>query len=192
MSKEERVYWDTHYRQVNTTEPYPAPDPILFEYVPPLFEQRVHRALDVACGRGQNAIWMAEQGYTVDAVDISRVALSAAQDRATRKGVKSLNILPLDLDIANLDHKAYDLVVVVRFIKRGLIPHLRATVRPGGRIIYQNSNTHLLHDDPDHDAEHLFRIGELVGYFADWNILHRSTDNQTSQLVAVKPADDNA
>jgi tellurite methyltransferase len=190
MSKEERVHWDTHYRQINTTEPYPAPDPLLFEYVPPLFERRVYRALDVACGRGQNALWMAGQGYHVDAIDISRVALSAAQERATRTGVKALSLIPSDLDEAEIEQEAYDVVVVVRFIKRGLIPAIRAAVRPGGRIIYQNPNTHYLHVDPDHDPEQLFRIGELIGYFADWNVLHRSTDNRISQIVAVKPSHD--
>lgn len=187
MSKEERVYWDSYYRRQQGKVEYPAPDPILFEYVPPLFEDRIHRALDLGCGYAQNALWIAAQGYRTDAIDISRVALSVAQARATRLGVRSINLLPLDLDQARLQPQYYDVVVVFRFVKRGLLPTLRASVRPGGRLIYQNPNTRYLHAQPDYDPEQLFRVGELVGYFADWTIRHRSNINGISQIVADKP-----
>jgi tellurite methyltransferase len=188
MSKDERTYWDSHYRRQQGKVAYPAPDPILFEYVPPLFQDRVHRALDLGCGYGQNALWIAAQGYHTDAIDISRVALSAAQARATREGIRDINLLPLDLDNAQLQPRYYDVVVVFRFVKRGLMPALRATVRPGGRVIYQNPNTRFLNHDPNYDPEQLLRVGELIGYFADWTIRHRSNINGMSQLVADKPS----
>jgi tellurite methyltransferase len=187
MSFDERVYWDSFYRKRRGSRDNPAPDPILFEYVPPMFEKRVYRALDLACGYGQNALWMAGQGYRTDAIDISRVALAVAQVRAARAEVKYLNLMPLDLDEAELQPSYYDVVVVMRFIKRGLMPLVRRSVRPGGRVIYQNPNTQYLHKYPDHDPEQLVRVGELTGYFADWNILHDSNVNGVSQLVATKP-----
>jgi tellurite methyltransferase len=188
VSTTDRNYWDHYYRLQKGTRDYPAPDPILFEHVPPQFESRPYRALDLACGYGQNALWMASQGYTTDAIDISRVALAIAQVRASREQISAVNLLPADLDEYNLPHERYDVAVVMRFIKRGLLPELRASVRPGGRVIYQGYNTQHLHQEPGHDPEQLFRVGELVGYFADWRILYRSDNNGISQLVAVKPS----
>jgi SAM-dependent methyltransferase len=189
MSTTERVYWDSHYRQQRGTRDYPSPDPILFEHVPPLLEPRVYRALDLACGYAQNAIWIAQQGYRTDAMDISRVALAVAQVRAAKANVKHLNLLPVDLDETDLHPQYYDVAVVFRFIKRGLMPMLRACVRPGGRVIYQAPNTQYLHQAPDYDPEQLFRVGELIGYFADWDVLHNSNIKGISQLVVVKPGD---
>lgn len=191
MSVAERVYWDGHYREQRGTRDYPAPDPLLFEHVPPIFEpERKHRALDLACGYAQNALWMAAQGYITDAVDISRVALSVAQVRASRHKLRGVNLLPADLDQYQLERNRYDVVVVMRFIKRGLMPDIRAAMRPGGRIIYQAYNTQHLHKNPDHDPEQLFRVGELLGYFADWRVLQNKHDNGISRLVAVKPEAD--
>lgn len=188
MSLEERAYWDHYYRNKRgSSKDYPAPDPILFEFVPPIFEQRPHRALEIACGYGQNALWIASQGYITDAIDISRVALAVAQVRASKLALKHVNLLPKDLDDATLEKNAYDVVCVFRFVKRGLIPDLRAAVRPGGRIIYMAHNTDMLQTDPTQDPEQLLRVGELVGYFADWKILNMLNINGVSQLVAVKP-----
>ncbi len=187
MSAADRNYWDRYYRLQKGTRDYPAPDPILFEYVPPHVEPRVHRALDLGCGYGQNALWIASQGYVTDAIDISRVALAVAQVRAARQKISGVNLLPADVDEYTLQTDRYDVAVVMRFIKRGLLPELRASVRPGGRVIYMSYNTQHLHHDPDYDPEQLFRLGELVGYFADWRILYSANNNGVSQLVAVKP-----
>ena len=191
MTLAERVYWDGYYRHKRGSRDFPAPDPLLFEHVPPIFDpQRTHRALDLACGYAQNALWLAGQGYVTDAVDISRVALSVAQVRATRQKLSGVNLLPADLDEYQLEPSYYDVVVVMRFIKRGLMPAIRGAVRPGGRVIYQAYNTQHLHKSPDHDPEQLFRVGELLGYFADWRVLQNKHDNGISRLVAVKPQPD--
>lgn len=187
MSAAERAHWDKHYSQLKGTRDYPAPDPFLFEYVPPLFEDRPHRALDLACGFGQNALWLASQGYITDAIDISRVALMVAHVRAERQQLRNINLLPADLDTYKLEPNRYDIVVVMRFIKRGLFPDIRASVRPGGRVIYQAYNTEYLHTHPNYDPEQLFRVGELLGYFADWRVLYNANNKGVSQLVATRP-----
>ncbi len=179
MSVQERAHWDAYYRK-RAAEPYPAPEPMLFEFVPPLFEEREHRALDIAAGLGHNALWLAEQGYIVDALDISRVALQAAHTEAARRGLRDLNLLPLDLDSAMLKMAAYDVVIVINFFKRDLVSQLRGCVRPGGRVRL-NAST-----EASDDAA--LREGELAGYFADWRILLNTRLQTSSQLVAVKPA----
>ncbi len=46
------------------------------------------RALDVGCGEGADAVWLAEQGWAVTALDVSQVALDRAAHAATRAGVE--------------------------------------------------------------------------------------------------------
>ncbi|HRF99048.1 MAG TPA: class I SAM-dependent methyltransferase, partial [Aggregatilineales bacterium] len=89
MSAQERAKWDAQYHQ--KTGDYPAPDPLLLMYTPPLIPKQKGRALDVACGVGQNGLWLAEQGYTVDMMDISRVALRRAQDEINKRQLRNTN-----------------------------------------------------------------------------------------------------
>ena len=49
---------------------------------------RPGRALDVGCGEGADALWLAEQGWDVIALDVSQVALDRAADQAERAGVQ--------------------------------------------------------------------------------------------------------
>src|SRR5690606_21845859 len=62
MAEGDRSRWDGIYRQRNHL-PYPDPDPLLFEYTPPLTTSYEKRALDLAGGLGQNGLWLAQQGY---------------------------------------------------------------------------------------------------------------------------------
>ena len=95
------------------------------------------RALDVACGRGRNAIHLAANGYAVDAMDISDVALARARERADAAGV-AVNWIEADLERPDIARDAYDIVVIARFLDRPLIPRLIDALRPGGHIVYDH------------------------------------------------------
>lgn len=181
MSANERVYWDRHYHRLSI-HPYPPPDPLLFEHVLPVSGDADYRALDVAAGYAQNGLWVATQGYIVDAVDISRVALQRARERAELQTIRTVNFHAVDLDVYTLPRETYDLVCVFRFLKRPLMPQVRACVRPGGRIIYQVHN-----QDSGEDSPYTISKGELSGYFADWQILLNDDLRGLSRLVALKP-----
>jgi 23S rRNA pseudouridine1911/1915/1917 synthase len=76
MSAEDRLRWDAKY----ATKPFPkqlAPDGWLQTLATPL---PAGRALDLACGLGHNAIWLAQEGWHVDAVDVSPVGLGLAAE----------------------------------------------------------------------------------------------------------------
>ena len=186
MTASDRVRWDAIYRETRTFG-YPDPDPLLFEYAPPASLGAMRRALDLAGGLGQNALWLATQGYIVDLVDVSRVALETAQDAAHQRGIERLNVLQIDLDHDALESEAYDLVCVFRFLKRELFPMIRGAVRPGGRVIYETYNTRYLDVLPGFNADFLLETGELAGYFGDWQIVRNTNARHISQLVAVKP-----
>ncbi|MBL8164835.1 MAG: methyltransferase domain-containing protein [Anaerolineae bacterium] len=186
MTAQQRVHWDEKYR-AKKTEPYPHPDPLLFEFTPPIMDEAEHRALDLASGVGQNGLWLAAQGYVVDLIDISRVALLRAQVEMGARGLRNVNLYPSDLDSHEFVQNQYEVICVFRYLQRDLFPGLRNAVAPGGRIIYETFNQRYLQTAPDFNPDYLLGQGELAGFFADWRILHHREGKQISQLVAVKP-----
>jgi SAM-dependent methyltransferase len=185
MSLEDRQRWDQVYREANGT--YPPPDPLLFEFTPPISAGEERRGLDLACGLGQNGLWLAAQGYTVDLMDISRVALLRAQEEMGKRAIRTANLFQVDLDQPELDANTYHVACVFRYLKRDLFPLLRACVAPGGRIIYETFNQRYLEVVPGFNPQFLLGVGELAGYFADWKILHNAEGKHVSRIVAVKP-----
>ena len=185
MSARDRLKWDARYRE--HADDYPNPDPLLFQFTPPLREPGTASALDLASGVGQNGLWLAEQGYTVDLVDVSRVALTRARDAAASRHLRNVNFFQLDLDDGGLETENYDLVAVFRFLSRALMPQIRTAVKPGGRILYQTYNTRYLAIKPDIDPDFLLGLGELAGFFGDWRILQTREHDHISQIVAIKP-----
>jgi len=94
-------------------------------------------ALDVACGSGRNAVYMALQGYEVKAFDILPDALAKASELASRSGVR-LRTVQRDVTFAGaLDDERADIVAVVRFLDRVLFGALQRAVKPGGILVYE-------------------------------------------------------
>ncbi len=187
MSVSDRQHWDSVY-QARAGQPLPAPDPLLLTATPPIAPAAPPPvALDLACGMGQNGLWLAEQGYVVDLIDISRAALRRAQAEAARRGLRQINLLQADLDDIPLERERYDLVCVFRFYDPRLMPGIRAAVKPGGRVIYETFNIRHLDAHPDFNPAYLLHPGELFGYFGDWRVLHSEESGATSHLIAIKP-----
>ncbi|GAA5118517.1 class I SAM-dependent methyltransferase [Haloechinothrix salitolerans] len=68
-------------------------------------------ALDLACGQGRNAVWLAEQGWHVTAVDFSRVGLDRARELAEARGV---DVTYIGADVVSWQPpvRAFDLVLI--------------------------------------------------------------------------------
>ena len=133
MSDADRERWNARYAAGEyAARTYPSP--LLAAWLDRLPRGR---ALDVACGLGRNAIHLAANGYAVDAMDISEVALAGARQRAGSAGV-AVNWIETDLERPDIARDAYDVIVVARFLDRPLIPRLVDALRPGGHIVYEH------------------------------------------------------
>jgi tellurite methyltransferase len=123
---QDRLKWNEKYQ----TASYPLePASILKKYID-LAGGR--KALDIAAGNGRNALFLAEQGFTVDAVDISDSGLRLFSG-------KHPNIQPIcaDLDYFHIPANHYDLIINIKFLNRRLFPYIRQGLRPGGVLIFQ-------------------------------------------------------
>lgn len=80
MQQSTRDFWNDRYRQ-KTGKTSGKPGLVLSQFAGPLAPGR---ALELGCGRGDDALWLARQGWQVTAVDVSAVALGYASDNASR------------------------------------------------------------------------------------------------------------
>ena len=133
MSDADRDRWNAKYESGEYAERV-HPSPLLAAWIDRLPRGR---ALDVACGLGRNAVHLALNGYAVDAMDISDVALAKARERARAAGV-GVNWIEIDLQRPDIARDTYDVVVAARFLERPLIPRLVDSLRPGGHVVYEH------------------------------------------------------
>ena len=93
-------------------------------------------ALDLACGRGANALWLAEQGLEVHAWDFSPVAIERLQAEASARGL-DVHGEVRDVVAQPPGTETFDLIMVSHFLERSLAQPLMAALKPGGRLFYQ-------------------------------------------------------
>jgi SAM-dependent methyltransferase len=131
--EQDRIKWDDRYRTATAAVELTV-DPWFIEQVQGL---QPGRALDVACGLGHDAVWLAKQGWEVTAVDISPVGLSHAAELAQSLGV-TVDWIVGDLDEYVPPSASYELITVCRFLDRDRLPaRLERALCPGGRLLYR-------------------------------------------------------
>ena len=166
MSDADRERWNARYAAGEyAARTYPSP--LLAAWLDRLPRGR---ALDVACGLGRNAIHLAANGYTVDAMDISAVALAGGRERADAAGV-SVNWIESDLERPDIARDAYDVVVVARFLDRPLVPRLVDALRCGGHLVYDHHYITPVHVDGPRSHRFRARPNELLERFRALRVL---------------------
>lgn len=130
------------------------------------------KAFDIATGEGRNAIFLAQKGFDVDAVDISAVGLRKAQRLAKRMNVK-INVILADLDSHQIGKERYDLIADFYFLKRRLIPKIKKGLKKGGRVIFETyilEHRNLKTTGPK-DPKYFLKPNELLTFFKGFRIL---------------------
>jgi len=181
--------WDEQYRKKadSATEHESAPNPLLVEAARDL---RPGRALDLACGTGRNALWLAQHRWNVTAIDGSAAAVEILHGRAGDVGVT------IDAQVADLEDPeftiapaSHDLIAMCYYFQRNLIEPCKRGLVPGGVMVA----IALLIEPGKELSTFRLRPGELRSYFADWEVLRyrESTDaweHKVAELVARRPA----
>lgn len=113
--------------------------------------------LDLACGSGRHARWLAARGYAVHAVDHDAAAIAALA------GVPGVEARQLDLegDAWPLTGRCYTGIVVTNYLWRPRLPDLLALLAPGGVLIYETfMRGNEIYGKPS-NPDFLLRPGEL-------------------------------
>lgn len=129
------------------------------------------RALDLACGRGRHALFLAERGLTVTALDSSAEALDQLHNEATRRAL-TIETRQVDLEInPQLPTACFDVVLLFFYLQRSLLSHLREAVCPGGLAVLRTFSSAGPFPGGPENPDFVLRPGELLETFAGWEIL---------------------
>lgn len=180
-------HWDRMYRsrdQIFSGNP----NPVLISEIADL---QPGQALDVGCGEGADALWLARRGWQVTAVDISATALQRAAAAAATNITGRVAWARSDLTSAPPPAGAFDLVSLHYFPLRREPGHtalhgLLNAVAPGGTLLFATHARADLTPSEDFDPADYYQpddIAQLLG--PAWNILI----NDTRPRTAAAPAD---
>lgn len=150
--------WDGIYQEA---EEYPPPARALLENAHLL--PKSGQALEIACGLGSNALFLAARGFTVTAWDISPVAIEKLRRRA--KGL-DVTAQVVDVTTTSWPKEAYDVIVVSRFLVRSLCPMIAAALKRGGLLYYQTFVRAKIASVGPRDLEYLLEENELLSLFS--------------------------
>lgn len=113
----------------------PEPSPVLRSYEPSVPDGR---ALDVAAGTGRNAVFLAESGYAVDALDASREGLSVIRERAVERGVADrIEAVQADASTYAFPTETYELITMSFFHALDRFTDLTEALVPGGYLFVE-------------------------------------------------------
>jgi tellurite methyltransferase len=132
-------------------------------------------ALDVACGRGRNALWLAEHGLNVQAIDRNADVITALDEAARQRNLPvHARVLDLESGVPEIGRDAFDVIVVIHYLHRPLFPALVAALKPGGLLFYETfTRAQAARGKPTNPA-FLLEPGELVQRVAPLEVIaHR-------------------
>lgn len=143
MSLADQQRWDERYRAGAYSE-RTHPSVFLTERLPALGLTAGARALDLACGAGRNALYLAAEGFAVTGIDGSAVALERAAARSAADADIHWEVADLEQGLpSGLGY--FDLIVLVRYVNAPLLASLPAALRPGGVLLVEQ---HLMSTQP--------------------------------------------
>ena len=158
--------WDRRYREAG--DEVPAPAAVLVDnahLLPP-----AGRALDLACGLGGNARWLAERGLEVSAWDFSPVAIKRLATQADRQGLE-LDAKARDVCDQPPAPASFDVIVVAHFLERSLASHLVQALRPDGLLFYETFTRERVGEGGPGNPDFLLGPNELLGLFRPLHLL---------------------
>lgn len=169
-----------------------APNAFLVEMTRGL---RPGRALDVGMGQGRNTIYLAQQGWDSVGFDPADRAVAAAQDQATKLGVKITTHVARaeDFDWGN---GQWDLIVLSYVGGREYVGKILATLRPGGMLIVEGFHRDATKTQSIGGAV-VFDTNELLKLFAGLRVIRYEdthavadfglSETRVVRLAAIKP-----
>lgn len=176
--------WEEKYRGKNAE--LRPPDSLLVETTGSMMPGR---ALDLACGTGRNALWLAQRGWQVTAVDGSPSAIETLHAFASARNVNiDARVADLEKGEYTIEPARWDLIAICYYLQRDLFEVAKRGLRPGGTLLAMA----LMMEPGKEHSPFRVRPGELRGFFEDWEIQHYregadATHGAFAEIVARRP-----
>jgi SAM-dependent methyltransferase len=178
MTEADRAHWDERYAEI-------GPAPVDGNDAPPLFAAHEHlfptsgHALELACGRGRCAVWLARRGLDVWGLDVSPVAIGFARELADRRGVGDrCRFDVVDLDAGLPDGPRVDVVLCYFFRDARLDEQIVDRLAPGGLLAVA-----VMSEVDVGPGRFRARPGELAHAFAELDVLAQSEAHGQAWLL---------
>jgi tellurite methyltransferase len=149
------------------------------------------KALDIAAGTGRNAMFLAEKGFQVDAMDISDEGLKRIPKRHP-----NLHPVCIDIDTFDIPRDRYSLMLNIKFLSRRIFPFMRKGLVCGGVLIVETyleapdreSSSPLCRDYhlKENELLHAFRSLRII-FYQECKQLRQGEFRHVASLVALKP-----
>lgn len=162
-------------RTRSTTTGEPSPAQFLQEHWHRLPKGRL---LDLATGRGRNALFLAAKGYAIEGVDRDEQALASLTETARGRRIENLTLRHVDMESgrdlsSDFPIERYDTILVFFYLHRPLFPTLLQALKPGGVLMYETFliDNHLRHNHPRR-REFCLAHNELLHLTKGLRVLH--------------------
>lgn len=160
QEQELRRKWDQRYREAGSVAP-PAEVLVANAHLLP----RQGLALDMACGLGANALFLAQQGLDVRAWDLSAIALDHLRQEAQARGL-TLALEARDVLADPPAAESFDLILVSHFLERSLADAIMAALKPGGLLFYQTFSQEAVSAQGPSNPAYRLAANELLRLFS--------------------------
>lgn len=164
MAQKDKEKWDKKYSNTPRLLEDRNPSAKLVEALKYTKGQKV---LEIACGTGRNSIYLAQNGFNIDAYDISDVAINHLKSL----NIENLNTFQKDLENFSPKENEYDLIVQTNYLDREIFPNLKKALKKDGIIIIETYMNHEENEKPPSNPTFLLQENELKDIFSDFEIL---------------------
>ncbi len=154
-------------------------------------------ALELACGRAANAIFLAKHGLATTAWDISEVVIEHLKGSPAVEGL-GMTFEARDIVQQPPPAASFDVIVVSYFLDRTLIPHIKRALKPSGLIFYQTFTQTYVNEGGPRSRDFRLADNELLRLFDDYQLLVYREEGRVGEIqqgyrnealiVAQKPA----
>jgi tellurite methyltransferase len=127
-------------------------------------------ALDLACGLGANAIFLAKQGLAVTAWDISFVVIDKLTTYAVQQRL-NINACQEKIVADSFAEYFFDVIVVSRFLDRTLSDAIIGALKPDGLLFYQTFTREKTSQKPPNNPDYLLTENELLALFSPLRVI---------------------
>ena len=172
------------------------PAQLLVEHLD-LFLQKIlpGPVLDLACGNGDNGIFLAQKGCQVICCDISPESLGQAEKLAETLATRVV-VWQVDLEIDGpnpLPKDAYGAILVFRYLHRPLLECIKKALKNGGLLVYETFTVDQPKFGKPGNPDFLLNPGELLQTFGNWEVIHyfegirENPTRAVAEIVCRKP-----